>query len=71
MTRKRYIKLGYALMQKINVVHIQATGERAKDWGKVLRHVRTVKFGSKNAPNTNSYAEAWERVKSIRELYGM
>ena len=67
MTRKRYIKLAYALMQKIH----QAGGCRAEGWGKVLKGVSRVKYGTAQSPKTESYAEAWATIKSIREQYGM
>jgi hypothetical protein len=58
-------------MQRINAKHIEMCGEGAKDWGKVLAGVQRVKYGSKQAPQLQSYAEAWESIKSIREQYGM
>lgn len=67
MTRKRYIKLAYALMQKIH----QAGGCKAEGWGTVLKGVSRVKYGTKQFPKTQSYAEAWESIKSIRVQYGM
>ena len=71
MTRKRYIKLAYALMQRINAEHIKYCGKGAKDWGKVLASVQRVKYGSKQEPQVKSYAEAWEILKPTRESYGM
>ena len=71
MTRKRYIKLGYALMQRINKTHIGIYGVGHDDWGKVLKGVANVKFGTAQSPKCASYKEAWERIKPIREQYGM
>ena len=71
MTRKRYIKLFYALAQKINQAHINACGRPAPGWGKALKAVTTIKFGTDRAPEFNSYAEAWESIKPIRQQYGM
>jgi hypothetical protein len=71
MTRKRYIKLFYALMQKINAEHIRVCGKPADEWGKVLRGVRRIKFGADWTPETTSYAEAWENLRTIRQQYGM
>lgn len=71
MTRQRYIKLFYALMQRINQKNIELLGTSAKDWGKVLKGVQAVKFGTKQAPHGKSYAEAWESLKPVREAYGM
>lgn len=71
MTRKRYIKLAYALMQRINADHIKVCGKSADNWGKVLANVQKVKYGTKQAPKFNSYAEAWEYILPIRQQYGM
>lgn len=71
MTRKRYIKLGYALMAKINKTHIDIYGKGYENWGKVFKNVSKIKFNTDHAPKTNSYKEAWETIKPIREQYGM
>ena len=71
MTRKRYIKLGYALMQKINAKSIEMSGRSAQGWGKVLANVQKIRYGTILAPKFKSYAEAWESLKPIREQYGM
>ena len=71
MTRKRYIKLGYALMQKINTKSIEMSGRSAQGWGKVLANVQKIRYGTIRAPGFASYAEAWESLKPIREQYGM
>ena len=71
MTRKRYVKLGYALMQKINKQHIEVCGCSAEQWGKVLAGIKKVKFGTEREPKFKSYAEAWESLKPVRQLYGM
>jgi hypothetical protein len=56
MTRKRYIKLGYALMQKINTKNIEMFGRSAQGWGKVLAHVQIDSIGRRirrrSAPGT-------------------
>lgn len=71
MTRKRFRKLGYALMQRINTAHIAIYGKGCDGWGTVLKGVQKVSFGTKQAPNCSSYAEAWESIKPIREQYGL
>lgn len=71
MTRKRYIKLGYALMQEINKKHIEVCGCSSEHWGKVLVSIQRVKYGTKQEPQFKSYAEAWESLKPIRQQYGM
>ena len=70
MTKKRYKKLGYALMQRINTTHIEIYGKGVDGWGKVLKGVQRVGF-RKLDPRFNSYDEAWESIKPIREQYGM
>ena len=62
MTRKRYIKLVYALMQKIGQAMPVA------EMGMLLRGVQRIEW--KNV-KCNSYADAWESLKSIRSQYGM
>ena len=64
MTRKRYTKLLYALMQEINKGHIKWCGYPAKDFGKVLKAVQKAK-------PTMPYAEAWECLKDLRKSCGM
>ena len=71
MTRKRYIKLFYALAQRMNQKHIEVCGCAIKDWGKALKNVQNIKFGTAHSPLTSSYKEAWELIKPIREQYGM
>ncbi len=71
MTRKRYIKLGYALMQRINEDHIKACGTSIENMGKILAATRRIKYGTERAPKFNSYAEAWEYIAPIRQQYGM
>ena len=71
MTRKRYIKLGYALMQRINAGCIKASGTSMDDMGKILANVQRIKYGTERAPKFNSYAEAWEYILPIRQQYGM
>lgn len=66
MTRKRYIKLLYALSQKIHT-----EGRRAKHWGKVLKATQHIKYGTERQPMYKSYAEAWEGLKDLRQQYGM
>ena len=62
MTKKRYIKLCYALMQKIGREMPIAK------MGILLKGVQRIDF--KNI-TYSSYAEAWESLKSIRSQYGM
>ncbi len=71
MTRKRYIKLLYALAQRMNQKHIEVCGYAIKDWGKALKSVQNIKFRTVHSPLISSYKEAWELLKSIREQYGM
>ena len=70
MTRKRYIKLGYALMQKINQKHIDIHGTGIDNWGKVLKGIQYLEF-ERIDPKFKSYAEAWDSIKPIRNQYGM
>ena len=70
MTRKRYRKLGYALMQKINSQHIAIYGTGYDDWKRVLKGIQRVSFINID-PKFKSYADAWESIKPIREQYGM
>lgn len=71
MTRQRYIKLLYALMQRINQKHIEVFGNPAENWGTVLKCTLNVKYRSAQEPIVTSYAEAWEILKPLREQYGM
>ena len=63
MTRKRYIKLVYALMQRIN----QSCKTKSK-WGIVLKGVQRISFEN---VKYNSYAEAWESLSEMRKQYGL
>lgn len=71
MTRKRYIKLMYALMQRINQRYISVYGHGYDGWGKVLKDVSRLNYGTAHHPKTKSYAEMWACLKFIREQYGM
>lgn len=71
MTKKRYRKLCYALMQKINQKHIEVCGKGSDNWGKVLKGVLKLEFKNIDQTKFSSYAEAWESIKPIREQYGM
>lgn len=71
MTRKRYVKLVYALMQEINKDHIRLCGKSADNWGRCLKSVQRIKYGSAATPKLTNYAEAWESLKTIREQCGM
>ena len=62
MTKKRYIKLVYALMQRMHQEHPIASV------GLLFKGVQKIEF--KNV-KYNSYADAWESLKSIRSQYGM
>ena len=64
MTRKRYIKLLYALMQEMNKEYREMFGTHAPKIGRVLKSVQKVE------PKI-PYAEAWECLKDFRETYGM
>lgn len=65
MTRKRYVKLLYALMQKMHQAH---NFEKA---GRTFNATLKVGFKCTNSPEVKSYAEAWEILKPIRKQYGM
>lgn len=70
MTRKRYIKLCYALMQKINQEYIKTFGEGAKGWNTVLKGIKKIEY--KNIDSKyKSYTDAWDSLESIRKQYGM
>lgn len=71
MTRKRYVKLVYALMQEVNKEYIKTFGKGADNWGRCLKSVQRIKYGSKATPKLTSYAEAWESLKPLRDQYGM
>lgn len=71
MTRKRYIKLCYALMQKMNEDSIKTTGHGASNWKLVLNGAKRLHFKNMNHDVIHSYAEAWEFLKPIRTLYKM
>lgn len=71
MTRKRYVKLVYALMQEINKDHRKWCGKTAENYGLVLKGVQRIKYGSAATPKLTTYAEAWESLKEIRAIYGM
>ena len=62
MTKKRFRKLMYALMQRAN------EGYKFPYAGSVLKSVQKIEFKD---IKFNSYAEAWDRLKNIRSLYGM
>ena len=68
MTKKRYRKLFYALMQRINLDHIKWCGTPADEMGKLLKCAQRVEI--KNA-KVASYAEAWEMLKPLRQANGM
>lgn len=71
MTKKRYQKLLYALMQKTNQEYIKVFGKGVDNWGKVLKSVPKIKFANMDQAKVHSYAEAWESLKPIRNQYGM
>lgn len=64
MTRKRYIKLLYALMQEMNKEYVKMFGTTAPKCGRVLK-------GVQKANPIIPYADAWECLKDIRKTYGM
>ena len=69
MTRKRFTKLFYALMQEINKKHIEVCGTPAEKWGRVLENALTIK--PYKVEGFTSYEELWERLLPIRKAYGM
>lgn len=73
MTKKRYIKLLYALMQKMHLEHTETCSRSfgKEKWGRVLKSA----LNAKPFPNSyriKSYQEIWEdTLADIRERYGM
>lgn len=65
MTRKRYIKLVYALMTKFN------EGNKIASMGTLLKGVQKLEFKNMDQTKLHSYSEAWESLKTIRNQYGM
>lgn len=69
MTRKRYRKLLYALIQKMGKEYRRTFGTAPQDWGKVLKSVLDLK------PNFNeeisSYKQCWDMLSITRNQYGM
>lgn len=63
MTKKRYKKLVYALMQKSHGGYIKFQYP-----GCILKSVQKIEFKD---IKSNSYAEAWDSLKKVRSLYGM
>lgn len=71
MTKKRYKKLMYALMQRANEGHKFPYGIRNtyfRHAGTLFKAVQKIEFKD---IKFNSYAEAWESLKDIRSQYGM
>lgn len=71
MTKKRYRKLMYALMQRVNEGQKFPFGIRNtyfRPTGTLLKSVQKIEFKD---IKFNSYAEAWDSLKNIRSLYGM
>ena len=66
MTRKRFNKLTVALCEKIQMKY---NGEHLK--GDALKFYRDKEHRIGNTVKFSSYAEAWESLKSARELVGM
>ena len=71
MTRKRYVKLVYALMQEINKDYTKMCGTGMENWGRVLKSVQRIKYRSAATPQLTNYAEAWDSLASIRKQFGM
>ena len=69
MTRKRFTKLFYALMQKMNKKHIEVCGTSSENWGKVLKHALTIT--PYKVESFTSYKQLWESLLPIRKVYGM
>lgn len=70
MTKKRYHKLFYALMQRINIRHIEVYGKGVDNWGGVLKAAATVN-PFPNSLGFTSYKEIWENLMPTRQQYGM
>lgn len=71
MTKKRYIKLLYALMQKMNKNCIEKTGLPVLGIGRCLKGCIRLEFANIDKTKVSSYAEAWEMLEPIRKAYKM
>ena len=71
MTKNRYRKLVYALMQKCNQDYIKMTGHTVSKCGRALKGCLRLEFANMDKTKVNSYAEAWECLKPLREQFGM
>lgn len=71
MTKKRYRKMIYALMQKINKDCIEKTGYPAVKVGRALKGCLRIEFTNMDKTKVSSYAEAWETLKPLRESVKM
>ena len=67
MTKKRYRKMVYALMQKINKDCIERTGLPAVKVGRALKGCLRLEYANMDHTKVSSYADAWEMLKLIRE----
>ena len=70
MTRKRYRKLLYALIQKMGEEYRGTFGIAPKDWGKVLKSVLDLK-PSFDGKGCSSYQEMWDYALLLRKKHGM
>ena len=70
MTKKRYRKLMYALMQKINKRYIDLFGETEEGVGQLLKGTLKTEL-SLCAPEIHSYQQAWDVLLPLRNQYGM
>lgn len=71
MTKKRYRKLVYALMQKCNQDYIKMTGHTVNKCGRALKGCLSLEFANMDKTKVSSYAEAWECLKDLRKNCGM
>ena len=71
MTKKRYRKLVYALMQKIHKDCMEKTGTHAENIGRALMGCLRLEYKNMDHTKVSSYAEAWEMLKFLREPNNM
>ena len=71
MTKKRYRKMVYALIQKMNKDCIDKTGTPASKIGRGLKGCLRLEYANMDKTKVSSYAEAWEMLKFLREPNGM
>lgn len=71
MTKKRYRKMVYAIMQKCNQDYIKMTGHTVNNCGRALKGCLRLEYANMDKTKVSSYAEAWEMLKPIRQSVGM